>query len=516
MRSFVLFCLLISLLVVGACRRNTSEFVTVALSDKFSTLNTLTSKAAASAADERIRNLIFNTLVKKDESFDYVGELASEILTSDDGKVLTFVLRDGVQFHNGKTLTASDIKYTFDELFKSEGYKAGAFFDTENNQRIAHITSVEVKDEKTVLFTVARSSLRNQLLSNLVAIPIIAEGTVDSLATQPIGTGPFKFTVFDQSQNTMDLEANANYFEGSPKVQKLRVKVIPDASSLQAELQTGAVDLAPLPSNLPPDTLKLMSEQPNLNVLQFDGSNVQYLIFNVQSEPLNKTKVRQAIGYAIDREKIIEQLFFKQARIAHSIVPPESRAFSVGTEYRYDPEKARQLLKEAGYRDEPIVFKFSAGNSAVSQYSQVIQSSLKEVGLNVQIETLERGTIIQQLRQGQFHMFTGIWTGGNQDPMFLKDLFTTKRIPSETVPCCNRGRYSNPEVDKLLDAAIEELDREKAKALYIQGWNMISADLPLLPLWYPANMIVANKRIGNIKISPSGDWSFIKDITVNN
>jgi peptide/nickel transport system substrate-binding protein len=177
---------------------------------------------------------------------------------------------------------------------------------------------------------------------------------------------------------------------------------------------------------------------------------------------------------------------------------------------------ARQLLKEAGYRDEPVVFKFSSGNSAVSQYSQVIQSSLKDVGLNVQIETLERGTIIQQLRQGQFQMFTGIWTGGNQDPMFLKDLFTTKRIPSETVPCCNRGRYSNPEVDKLLDAAIEELDREKAKELYVQAWNMISADMPLLPLWYPANMIVANKRIDNIKISPSGDWSFIKDITVNN
>ncbi len=488
----------------------------MALSDKFSTLDTLTSKAAASAADERIRTLIFNTLVKKDSSFDYVGELASDIQTSEDGKVLTFILRDGIQFHNGKAFTASDVKYTFDELFKSESYKAGAFFDTENNERIPHISSIEVKDEKTIQFTVAKSSLRNQLLSNLVAIPIIAEGTVAQIATQPIGTGPFKFTVFDQSQNTMDLEANVNYFEGSPKFEKLRVKVIPDASSLQAELQTGAVDLAPLPSNLPPDTLNLLGELPTLNVLKFDGSNVQYLIFNVQSEPLNKTKVRQAIGYAIDREKIIDQLFFGQARIAHSIVPPESRAYSPGTEYRYNPEKARQLLKEAGYRDEPIVFKFSSGNSAVSQYSQVIQSSLKDVGMNVQIETLERGTIIQQLRQGQFQMFTGIWTGGNQDPMFLKDLFTTKRIPSETVPCCNRGRYSNPEVDEMLDAAIEELDREKAKELYKQAWNMISADLPLLPLWYPANMIVANKRIDNIKIGPSGDWSFLKDITVRN
>jgi ABC-type dipeptide transport system, periplasmic component len=111
---------------------------------------------------------------------------------------------------------------------------------------------------------------------------------------------------------------------------------------------------------------------------------------------------------------------------------------------------------------------------------------------------------------------TGVWIGGNQDPIFLKDLFTTGRIPDANVACCNRSRYSNPEVDKLIEDAINEIDREKAKQLYIKAWDIVSADLPLLPLWYPANMVVSNKRIGNVKISPSGDWSFIKDITVTN
>src|SRR5262249_21781498 len=145
----------------------------------------------------------------------------------------------------------------------------------------------------------------------------------------------------------------------------------------------------------------------------------------------------------IDREKIIKDLLFGQGRIAHSILPPESWAFSPGTQYSYDPAKAKQLLKEAGYNNEPIVFKYGAQNAAVNQYSQVIQSALADVGLNVQIETLDVGTIREQLKQGQFQMYTGIWIGGNQDPIFLKDLFSTGKIPGEGVACCNRGRYSN-------------------------------------------------------------------------
>jgi peptide/nickel transport system substrate-binding protein len=515
LKKLLFFIFLVALFVSVSCRRNSSEFVTVGLSDNFSTLDTLTSKAVASAADERVRNLMFNTLVKKNESFEYVGELASEIKTSEDGKVITFILRDGVKFHNGKDFTSADVKYTFNEMFRSEGYKAGAFFDTVNKERVAHIVSIETPDAKTVVITVGKPSLKNQLLSNLVAIPIIPEGTVAQQASQPIGSGPFKFTSFDQSQNIVELAAHPDYFEGAPKIQKLRVKTITDASSLQAELQTGGVDLAPLPTNLPPDTLKLMNDLPNLKVEQFNGSNVQYLILNVQGSPLNNVKVRQAIGYAVDREKIINDLLYGQARIAHSVLPPESKSYSPGTQYRFDPDKSRQLLKEAGYKGEPIVFKFGSGNSAVSQYSQVIQSSLSDVGLNVQIETLEVRTIRQQLSQGQFQMYTGIWTGGNQDPIFLKDLFTTGRIPGEGVPCCNRGRYSNPEVDKLVEAATNEIDPQKARESYVKAWEIISNEVPLLPLWYPANMVVANERLGNIKVGPSGEWSFIKDITVN-
>lgn len=514
-----------------SCRRTNSEFVTVALPDPFSTLDTLTSTGSDSAA-ERLRNLMFNSLVRKDANFDYVGELAENINISDDGKVVTLTLRSGVKFHNGKEFTSADVKYTFDKLFESKGNKAGAFYDTvpvapgevipgpngepAKTKQVPHITSLEIPDARTVVFTVSRPALKNQLLSNLVAIPIIAENTVETQKDSPMGTGPFKFVRFDQSQNTVELEAFDQYWEGSPGIRKLRIKTVTDASALQAELQTGGVDIAPAPSNMPPDTLKIMAASPNLKVDQFDGSNIQYLGLNTSSAPLDNKKVRQAIAYAIDQQKLITELLGGQARVAHSILPDSSWAYSPGTTYTFDPERSRSLLREAGYKNEPIKFKYASGNAAYNNYAQAIQSSLTAVGLNVQIETMDPNTLRTQLGQGQFQLSTGVWIGGNQDPIFLKDLFTTGRIPGPNVPCCNRSRYSNPEVDSLLESAINEVDKAKAKELYIKAWQIISDDMPLLPLWYPANVVVYNKRVGNIKMGASGDWTFLKDVTVSN
>jgi peptide/nickel transport system substrate-binding protein len=509
---FIAACLIFSL----SCRTQNNEFVTVALAEKFSTLDTLTS-AASDAAAERVRNLMFNSLVRKNEKFEYVGELAKEIKTSDDGKTISFTLQDNVKFHNGKDFTSADVKYTFDELFKAaNAFKAGSFFETINEQKVPYIVSLETPDAKTAIFTLSRAALKNKLVSNLVAVPIIAEGTIEQQKTQPIGTGSFKFVNFDQSQNIIELEANPNYWEGAPKIQKIRVKTVPDSNSLQAELQSGGVDIAPLANNLSPDTLNSLGQLPNLRVEKFNGSNIDYLGFNTQSAALDKVKIRQAIAYGIDRERIVSDLLSGQAVIAHSVLPVESWAYNGETKYSYNPAKAKQLVAESGYKNEPIKFRFSVGNTAVNQYAQVIQNSLKEIGLNVEIETVEPNTLRQQLSLGQFQMNTGRWIGGNQDPIFLNDLFATGAIPGGKITCCNRSRYSNPEFDKVIEEALNTADRDKAKQLYFRAQEIVSNDLPMLPLWYPANMVVSNKRIGNIKINSSGDWNFMKDVTLEN
>ena len=538
MRKLLLLLLVVSFFATAStCRRRTTDGVTVALPEKFTTLDTLTTVSSESSA-ERVKNLMFNTLVRKDENFDYVGELAKEIMTSSDGLTITFALRDNVKFHNGKEFTSADVKYTFEELFKANGFKAKAFFDTvplekpdgtkaaesqisgrgqnaaaPKTKSVPHISAITTPDARTVVFVVTRPALGNQLLSNLVAIPIIPEGTIAQQKEQPIGSGPFKFVSFDVSQNVIDLVANTDYWEGAPKIEKLRLKTITEATALQAELQTGAVDIAPNPTNLPPDIIKGMSSTANVKVDQFDGSNIQYLVFNTQSGPLANAKIRQAIGYAIDREKIIAELLSGQAKIAGSILPSQSWAYAPGTPYKFDPAKSKQLLQEAGYKGEAINFKFRSGSAAVNQYAQAIQSSLNEVGFNIQIETLDGPTLLQQLAQGQYQMYTGIWVGGNQDPIFLRDLFSSTKIPGGSVSCCNRSRYVNAQVDKLVEDAVNATDKAAARDLYVRTWDMVSSEVPLFPLWYPANIVLSNKRIGNVKMSGSGDWGFLKDIT---
>ncbi len=531
LRHKIFTVLFISLLVFSfttACRDRTGSgkpFI-IALDGKFSTLDPIGS-TTVTANDERLRTLLFNSLVKKNDQFEYVGELAKEINTSEDGATITFVLQDNVKFHDGKIMTSKDVKYTFDKLFASNGAKASAFYDTAGQEKKPHILAVETPDDKTVSIKLARPALRNQLLSNLVPVAIVPEGsevgTQASGTKPPLGTGPYKFVSFDSVQNIVEIEKFNDYYEGAPAIDKIQIKALPDASSLQAELKSQIVDLAPGVVNLTPDTFKNLEQDANLKVEKFNGSNIQYIGFNTEQAPLDNVKVRQAIAYAINREKIINDLLLGQATIANSILPEESWAFNAGTKYGYNPEKAKQLLDEAGFKDAngdgkrempKISFKVSSGNQAVSQYTQLIVSQLSEVGIPVEIDSLEFQTMLSQLQKGQYQMTTGRWVGGNQDPIFLRDLFASSEIPSESRASRNRSRYANKEVDALLNQAINETDREKAKALYVKAQEIISNEVPMIPLWYPANMVVANKRVENIKVNASGDWGFVRNLTL--
>lgn len=514
-RRVFLIAIICTLLFTGfsSCRTRSGDGITIALGEKFSGLDTLSTTSPDAAAD-RLRNLMYNSLVKKNEKFEYVGELAKDIKVGDDHLTVTFALNDDIKFHNGKAFTSADAKYTLDALFEAKGYKASAFFDTVNGQPEPHITGMETPDPKTLVIKVRRPALVNQLLANLVAIPVIPEGTVAQQKAQPVGSGPFKFVKFDQVNNAVELEGFAEYWEGAPQITKLNLKSVTDANALQAELQSGGVDITVNPTNISADTFKSLSQNPNLQVVQTDGSNVRYIGFNLAGNTVKNPKLRQAIAYAIDREKIIKELLSGQAKIAHSIIPEQSWAFSAGTKYSYDPAKAKQLVQESGYKGEKIIFKISSGNTAVSQYVQVMQNSLKEVGINVEIETVDLNTMLEQLKQGQFEMTTSQWAGGNQDPIFLRDLFHSGETPEKKNGGRNRSRYSNPEFDKTVTAAVDEPDREKAKVSYVKAQEIVSNDLPYLTLWYPSNMVVASKRLGNIKISAGGEWSFVKDLTV--
>jgi peptide/nickel transport system substrate-binding protein len=512
-----------------ACRRASDTF-TIALDGNFDTLDFLGAGSVPANA-ERIRTLMYNALVKKNENFEYVGDAAGDIQSSFDNLMLTFTLRDNIKFHDGKPLTSADAKYTLDSLLKLGSPKAASFFETINGQRSPMITEITAPDAKTLTIRIARPALKNNLLANLVAIPILPEnsqiGTGSNnnapgstpnpgVYTPPPGTGAYKFVRYDSANNFVELAANDEYWEGAPNIKQLRVRVIADANSLQAELRSGRVQLAPMTVNLSPDTLKSFSNDSNFNVQQFPGANIQYLSFNTQDKPFDNPKVRQAVAYAINREEIINNLLFGQAKLAYSILPETSWAYAPGVKYDFNPEKAKQLLDEAGFKagangirfSQPVKFKIIAGNAATSQYAQVIQNQLKTIGIPVEIETAESGVFFDQLKRGLYQMTTARYVGGNHDPIYFRDLFASSQIGNS-----NRTRYSNPEFDDLISKAVNETDREKAKLLYAQAQEIVSRDVPLLPLWYPANVIVASKGVGNFKIEPSGDWTFVRNLT---
>jgi peptide/nickel transport system substrate-binding protein len=499
--------------------------VALALDSDFVSLDFLGGKNVPASA-ERIRSLIFNTLVKKNEKFDYVGELAKNISDLDGGSTISFTLQDNVKFQNGAPLRAADIKYTFEKMIAADGTKAAAFYDVVGGERKPHILSIETPDDKTVNFKISRPALKNQLLSNMVAIPIIPEGSFETQKDKPIGTGPFKFVKADLVQKIVDLEAFDDYWEGAPKIKKVQVKVVTDSNAVQSSLKSGQIDIAPTMINLAPDTLESLGKDSNLKVDKFDSGNVQLLTINTSAAPMDNVKVRQAIAYGIDRENIINTMLLGQGKIAHSILPEASWAYSSGTTYNHDAAKAKQLLDEAGLKDpdgdgpqmrfpQPIKLSISAGNGAQSQYAQIIQNQLKDIGIPIEIAPVEFSALQEQWQAGQFQITISRWVGGNQDPLFYRNLFMSTESPDINKNGRNRSRYKNQDLDKLIDAAGNELDREKAKKIYAQVQDIISRDLPVIPLWYPSNMVVYNKRIAGMQINASADWFFVRNLTVN-
>lgn len=507
--------------VAPGCRRKRTGFV-IATSESIVTLDPM-GGPNTDLGSERMRQLMFNSLVRKDEHFDYVGELASNIQTAPDGLSVTFTLHDGVKFHDGRPLTATDAKYTLDTLLASHLAKANNFFEGVGAARQGFVTGVEAPDARTLIIRLRKPWL--QLLINLVPVGIIPNGSAATQKDKPMGSGPFAFVSYNPAQQTLELKANEQYWEGAPKIAQLRVVSIKEASALQSELLAGRVDCALNTTNLTADIFQSFKQNANFQVTQFPGANIVYVGFNVTLAPLNDAKFRRAVVYAINREGIIHQLLLDQAKLAHSILPEESWAYAAGETYAYDPEKSKKLLDELGFRDpdgdgpamrlaKPVVIKISNGSIATRQYTTTIQDDLKKVGIPVEIETLEANTLTDQQVKGEYQMTTRMSVGGNQDPIFFRYLFATSSIPPPGGTGFNRTRYSNPALDAILDEAANTSDRNRAKELYAQAQAIVSRDLPMFTLWYPGILVIAKKNVGNIAIPGDGDWSAVRKFTV--
>ncbi len=474
-------------------------------------------RGPTNAVTARIQQLLFNTLTQKNERFEIIPELAEAWEISDDFTVYTFRLRRGVKFHNGRELTARDVAYTFNTLIAPT-------FDSPKRAALSKLQRVEPVDAHTVVFR-CREPYRG-LLVDLIAIGIIPEGTGETAAQQPIGTGPFRFERYVENQQ-VDLVAFPEYFQGAPRVQRLRVKIVRDPTTLALELLGGTVHLA-LNAQVSPDFVAEQQAKGPLRVIVSEGAALEYLGLNTTDPLLRDRRVRQALAYGTDREAIIRNLLRGQARAAHSVLPPTHWAYhEAATSYPYDPARARRLLDEAGYRDpdgdgpQPrfrLTLKTSSAEHA-RKIATALQEQWRALGIELHIQSFEFQTFLNDINRGNFQVFFLRQIGANQFPDIFKAAFGSRSIPGDpTIPesertgFLNRARYRNPQLDALIAQAETARDRARALALYARIQEILAEDVPWIYLWYPANVALLNPRVRVPTIPASGDFQFLKDV----
>ena len=291
---------------------------------------------------------------------------------------------------------------------------------------------------------------------------------------------------------------------------QVRFTVVPDDTTRALELRKGSADVESNAITL--DTVLALEKDPHLQVLHGPGTVLAYLAFNLRDPILKNVRVRQALAYAIDQRPMIHYLMHDFARPAASLLPPESWAYNHDVQaYPHDPQRAGQLLDDAGYRAVHGV-RFHLTMKTSSEVSTrllaaVLQQQLHEVGIELDIRPFESATFFSDVTHGEFQFYSLRWVGGNEDPDMFELAFHSSRF---TPKGANRGFYANPRVDALIDQARRESDQNTRKQLYAEIQRILADELPYINLWYQDNVLVATKRVKNLTLNSSGSYAFLK------
>ena len=475
---------------------------------------------------------IFESLVKfKAGSTSIEPCLATSWDISIDGKEITFHLRKGVKFHDGTDFNADavvfsfarqyDLNHPYHQYGKWNMWKY-LFNDVDRMEKI---------DEYTVKLVLKRSnaSIITSLAHYRVAIvsPANTEKYKEDAFKHPCGTGPFKFVEWIKDDH-ITLEANENYWQERANLNKLIFKVIPDASARLMALEVGEVQGMEYPN---PADFDRINHNKDLTLLSQPGMNVGFMIINTgygyidenknnirdtDSEPLTKTpgyfepltkkKVRQAINMAIDKQSIVDNIYMGSAIKAKNGMPPFMLGYNDDIEeYPYDPEKAKELLTEAGYPDGFEVTLYVMPLSRPYMFdppkiAEAIQSYLAAVGIKVEFYQIDWGSYLQETRDGKHQMCLLGWVGDNGDPDNFMNVYNADRASIGTAQ--NRAFYINDKVQELLSAALATYDDEKRATYYKKIQEMIHDDAAWVYLFHSTQNVVFRNNIKNFILNP--------------
>ncbi|MFD1037290.1 glutathione ABC transporter substrate-binding protein [Virgibacillus byunsanensis] len=437
---------------------------------------------------------IYEGLVKQDKNMDVQPALATDWKRIDE-LTWEFSLRKDVKFHDGTPFNAEAVKATFKRILDPELASSRA-------KLFEMITEFNIIDEHTIQLKTEYPFA--PLLANLshysggIISPSAIEEHGDELGQNPVGTGPFNFESWTPGQE-IAIAKNENYWGDKAKVDNVIFKVIPEDSTRLGMVETGEAHIAE-PVQI--TQLDRVEQSQSMKLSRTPGLGIDYIGFNTQKEPFDDVLVRQAINYAVDTDTILEGVYNNVGTEATAPMGPAVWGHNPDLEgYGYDPEKAKELLKEAGYPDGFKTTIWTNDNQARVDVSEVVQSQLKGVGIEVEIEVMEWGAYLDETSKGEHDMFVLGWsnmTGDadyNQYFLFHSD---AKGAPG------NRSFYSNPKVDELINAGRMEGDPEERKKIYGEAQKIEMEDAPLLLLRNDEDLIALNNDVEGFWMHPAG------------
>ncbi len=468
-----------------------------------------------SAVGMRIAQLVYAPLFVIGNDLTPQAFLAQGFELVDNGAVKV-TLRAGLKFHDGFPLTAHDVVYTFGHLADSD---VRSTYTARFDQFLA---GVEALDENTVLFKLKHPYA--PLLTDIAAIGIVSrkhcQGRSQACKNEHVGSGPFRIKQWDAATETLVLQPHAAWFEGAPKVKQLVVRVVRDGNTRLLELLDGKTDV--LESELNPTHVKTIKSNHHLVLKHLPGLGYTYLAMNLRppqtsnsNTPNNKEsetdrtrralsnpQVRHSIGYALDINGIIRTRLRGMAQRATSMLPPGHWALdSTLQSVPQNLDEARRLLDMAGFADRGekkgrrFHVTLATTPSRTSQSIALVHAdSLRKVGIDVQLRVKEWSALYQDMKEGNFEMFSANW-GPVTEPDLFHWVFHSSNIPGPDNAGGNRGAFVDKELDGWLDEARVTMVQTKRIVLYKKVQQRLDEQLPYIPLWFEDRLVVLNKRV---------------------
>jgi ABC-type transport system substrate-binding protein len=458
---------------------------------------------------------VFDTLVEFVPGTTEVQPALAESWTiSADGLTFTFKLRSGVTFHDGTPFNAAAVKFSFDRQFvESHPYynlgpwKYWGYMDMSNI-----VDEIVVVDNLTVRFELKK--VEAPFLANLamdfaaIVSPTAVARLGEEFKNNPVGTGPFRFVEWIKDDRIV-FERNEEYWGRPAYLDRLILRVVPDATARYLALQQGEADVIDFPS---PEDLEAMDANPEIELIQQAGLNVGYIAMNTQKEPFDDYRVRQAVNYAINKADIVTAVFGSAGTPAKNPIPPTMWSYNDDIDaYPYDPARARQLLAAAGF---PNGFETDLWAMPVSRpyfpdgrkVAEIAQANLAEVGIRANIVSYDWGTYLDKTDSGEHSMALLGWTGDNGDPDNF--LFVLLSIAAAQVPAGNIAFWENEEFNSLVEQAKGTFDVAERTALYRQAQEVFHEQAPWVPVAHSVVTVPVRSNVRDFVIYPTGKRVF--------